>query len=439
MKKTNHIHAIGLIVIALSLLAGAVAFFNLSRFSLLAQSSSTGAIEILSSTTGNYGGRVTSSPAGIDCPGTCRASFPVGTQVTLTATPNAGRYLASFGYRSGAFCQGQNNGESFYRNNPCVVIIPSNGFDTTRVMHFNFDTNTIQVTKRGTGGGTVTSNPAAINCGSICSATIPSRSNPNENPTYASNNYSSYALTASPAAGSVFAGWGSKAEGGWGCSNQSTRNTNTVCNITGSWDSPSAFHAIAYFEKAPTQPSRSASGAPTAGSNEAPIATTQTPEQLSDLKEVTVNGNLLQNLDKVEIAQNEVLKLEGKTTPNSTVKLFIFSEPQEATVKADADGHWSYSVSGLAPGDHHIEFEVTDTAGKTTPRAQLLAFKVNEAAANSIGSTNQKNVNRTANILLGVTALLALVTAISLYLHHAHIKKHYPKHKKAEPSTPSTD
>jgi hypothetical protein len=31
---------------------------------------------------------VTSNPAGIDCGGTCSASFPGGTQVTLTATPN---------------------------------------------------------------------------------------------------------------------------------------------------------------------------------------------------------------------------------------------------------------------------------------------------------------------------------------------------------------
>ena len=36
---------------------------------------------------GNPGGKVTSSPAGIDCESTCSASFSAGTQVTLTATP----------------------------------------------------------------------------------------------------------------------------------------------------------------------------------------------------------------------------------------------------------------------------------------------------------------------------------------------------------------
>jgi len=35
-------------------------------------------------------GRVTSNPAGIDCPGTCAAPFDAGTMVTLTPTPDAG-------------------------------------------------------------------------------------------------------------------------------------------------------------------------------------------------------------------------------------------------------------------------------------------------------------------------------------------------------------
>src|SRR5262249_29955761 len=39
---------------------------------------------------GAGGGTVTSSPAGITCPGTCSSSFASGTMVTLTAQPAAG-------------------------------------------------------------------------------------------------------------------------------------------------------------------------------------------------------------------------------------------------------------------------------------------------------------------------------------------------------------
>jgi Tol biopolymer transport system component len=42
-------------------------------------------------------GRVLSEPAGIDCPGTCQASFADGVRVTLTATPEAKARLASWG------------------------------------------------------------------------------------------------------------------------------------------------------------------------------------------------------------------------------------------------------------------------------------------------------------------------------------------------------
>src|ERR1700760_1050604 len=48
-------------------------------------------------------GRVTSSPAGIDCPDTCAASFPDGTLVRLTATLSDGFQPAGWG---GA-CAGQ--------------------------------------------------------------------------------------------------------------------------------------------------------------------------------------------------------------------------------------------------------------------------------------------------------------------------------------------
>ena len=47
-------------------------------------------------------GSVTSNPAGIACPGTCTASFPIGTVVTLTEAPNSGRVFSGwFGDASG--------------------------------------------------------------------------------------------------------------------------------------------------------------------------------------------------------------------------------------------------------------------------------------------------------------------------------------------------
>lgn len=61
----------------------------------------------------------------------------------------------------------------------------------------------LTVTKAGAGAGTVTSAPAGINCGSICSAQFPAGS--------------TVSLTASAASGSVFAGWSGDCSGTGSC------------------------------------------------------------------------------------------------------------------------------------------------------------------------------------------------------------------------------
>ncbi len=119
------------------------------------------------------GGTVTSIPAGIDCGTTCSYLFPEGTLVTLYATPLNG---ATFAGWAGA-CTGS----------PCTVTMTSNKALSARF------TYTVTVTKSGNGTGNVSSSPSGINCGASCSMTFDAGSN--------------ITLTATPNAGSVFAGW----------------------------------------------------------------------------------------------------------------------------------------------------------------------------------------------------------------------------------------
>ncbi len=96
-----------------------------------------------------------------------------------------------------------------------VTNISPSGPTITATLTAPGETLTLTVTKSGTGSGTVTSNPSGINCGTDC----------NEN--YSSGTV--VTLTATPASGSIFAGW----SGDTDCSDgQVTMDSNKTCTAT---------------------------------------------------------------------------------------------------------------------------------------------------------------------------------------------------------------
>jgi len=143
---------------------------------------------LLVSRAGDGTGTVTSTPPGIDCGSTCSASFVTGTVVVLTATPAAGSTFAGWSgdcSGTGACTLTMTAGHSV----TATFILPSSRILT--------------VTKAGSGTGTVTSAPAGIDCGSTCSAGF--------------GNGTQVTLTATPAAGSTFAGWSGDCSGAGTC------------------------------------------------------------------------------------------------------------------------------------------------------------------------------------------------------------------------------
>ena len=139
---------------------------------------------------GNGGGTITSTPAGIDCGPTCTASFDDGTQVTLSATPNANSTFTGW---SGAGCSGTGD---------CVVTMDQ-ARSVTATFEMTAVTHQLSVTRTGAGGGTVSSDPAGIDCGPTCSAAF--------------TDGTVVTLTATPDANSNFNGWS-----GAGCSGYGT-------------------------------------------------------------------------------------------------------------------------------------------------------------------------------------------------------------------------
>src|SRR5947207_4672760 len=91
-------------------------------------------------------------------------------------------------------------------------------------------TFTLQVNKQGTGSGTVSSNDASINCGSTCSASF----NPGTMVT----------MTATPAAGSTFGGWGGACSGTAAC----VVTMNSAQTVSATFNMPPTFTLQAPYQ-----------------------------------------------------------------------------------------------------------------------------------------------------------------------------------------------
>jgi PKD repeat protein len=139
------------------------------------------------SVTSEGAGQVSSTPGGIDCGYSCDAAFDAGTVVTLTATPDAGSLFAGW--------SGDCSGTGI-----CQVTM-----DQVRSVYAMFDSYTVDLTvwTGGSGSGSVASNPAGIvSCGTSCEGFDPG---------------TVVTLTATPDAGSVFAGWSGECSGTGSC------------------------------------------------------------------------------------------------------------------------------------------------------------------------------------------------------------------------------
>lgn len=151
-------------------------------------------------------GNVTATPAGVSCsskysivPGsTCLTYNKPGVTITLTATPTPGNLFLGWG---GA-CKGTSA--------KCLLTLTQ---DTSVTAKFAVPQYSLSVTKSSQGSETVSSSPAGINCGSVCSAKY--------------NKGTNVTLTAAPVhCISEFSNWGPGCSGFPGCTlaiNQDTQ------------------------------------------------------------------------------------------------------------------------------------------------------------------------------------------------------------------------
>ena len=173
---------------------------------------------------GTGSGTVTSSPAGINCVITagvaaatgCKAGFDHGTNVTLTAVPQPKSSFTGFsGYCGGAL--------------DCTVPMTQG---RTILARFLLGPFTMKVTGDGSGIGngvvkTQTGLTPALNC------TITSGTAPTAGCQAKYDAYTTLVLTATPAPGYSFAGWGGACTGTGTCTHSVIRGATITASFTG--------------------------------------------------------------------------------------------------------------------------------------------------------------------------------------------------------------
>jgi hypothetical protein len=373
-----------------------------------------------------YSGRIVSSPAGIDCPGTCAATFEnsVGT-VSLTATANADS--AIYGFNSdnvqyaGAVCPGS---DSRAKSGVCTFNLSSDWYSQGAYLAFIPSSTAYNFQIKGTGSGTVTGSGA--NCPGSCTANIPYNG--------------AGTFTATPASDSVFSGWGTVSEGSQTCTvGGRDLNPARIKVPTCSVSNPMSVSAkvLAFFDKKDSSatPSTISSSNGTNATTSANVSqsSAKPPEklggegapakpELNSLKVIfdgTSYGS--SNIPNNGLNLNQGLSFGGTTIPNVLVYLFFHSEEFVAQTTADAAGVWSYELTkDLGAGDHELQIAVTDPATNlTSEKSEAVKFALAESTAEATAADNDNNDIKNVNLwwyVGGGVLLLLLLAVLGFYI-----------------------
>lgn len=110
------------------------------------------------------------------------------------------------------------------------------------------------------------------------------------------------------------------------------------------------------------------------------ISVPETPENTDQ----TISEDQIPTVDKDRTKAQTAIVFSGKATPNSTVYVYIFSDPIIVAVNTDADGNWVYVLDKpLDQGKHEAYVVLHDEQTQEVVRTESTAFYVSTAEARS--------------------------------------------------------
>jgi hypothetical protein len=190
----------------------------------------------------------------------------------------------------------------------------------------------------------------------------------------------------------------------------STPPTTTTTPTTTSNSTPSTSTSSASSTKATATPTKTTPSTTTTPATQIPTS----PETVV-ADTITVAGNKVTPAEGqgLTINRSQPLALSGTTVPNGKITLTIHSNPITATVQANSSGNWSYTVTGLQPGNHTIYATVTDPANnQTSTQSKLLAFTIAATPVASVTHASTATTKKSTSLL--IPSIFAVVTLLIL-------------------------
>lgn len=200
-----------------------------------------------------------------------------------------------------------------------------------------------------------------------------------------------------------------------------TVETKTLKFTQSGWQAPGSDAPVitVTFTAVPAAPAPTTSARPTSTVPTVPVEVQ--PPETPKTTSLAIGNQPVVDARHITLNDKQPLVLQGATVPNGIIKLYIFSTPREVTVTADAQGKWSYSVTGLEPGQHHVEAEVTDPAtSKTSARATLASFAVRAPKKATVSRSNA-----VMWLILGLGGILFAVGAVGVWWFLRHRQRRH--------------
>ena len=161
------------------------------------------------------------------------------------------------------------------------------------------------------------------------------------------------------------------------------------------------------------------------------VASTLSPVEPTKIKDIPQDTALvsMSNPTNTTVKKDSIdykqLVFKGKAKPNSTVLLYVFSEPLVLATTSGSDGTWSYTLEDpLEPGSHEAYAMVSNSSGnyqRSNPLGFLIG-KVSASPANPNGyslelgkapaSTAKQNNRSTNFFMFGVIGVIAMAAAV---------------------------